>query len=426
LGIENNRGCRKETASSIYPGAEEKCNLIDDDCDNLVDENVFGFLEEEPIRLTNDFGASEYPFLVWTGSEFAMVWHDTRSSSEPEIYFARFDVNGNKLTTGDTQISFTDGVSRDARIAWSGDNFGVVWTNWTSDQPSRCLFTTVSPDGLVEHPEGMQLASFNFPGVQLPALCTIIWTGSLYVVPYFEYAHPFSSQMKIKIINLSGDELSNLKISKNDWLLNAFPLGIFNNGKASVIWTLFSSIQELDEARAGMAFGYSQISDDFHFDSFKIFSRAFGSVFYPVITFAGESSIFISWLDNRSGNWGIRSALLLPYGILVSEQEIAGGRKKNFPISVSSNSNLGIGLVWWEWGTEAEADDSESHVYFQRLTLDGELVGEPIEITSNFSQYGESDPFIMSYEGGFGIVWVNNVEGNDDIFYRRVGCLNDG
>jgi hypothetical protein len=39
------------------------------------------------LRVTNDGHDSEWPSLVWTGSEFGVSWHDDRDGNY-EIYFS--------------------------------------------------------------------------------------------------------------------------------------------------------------------------------------------------------------------------------------------------------------------------------------------------------------------------------------------------
>ncbi len=82
-----------------------------------------------PIRITNAANASDWPDLVWTGSFFGLAWEDERSGvGKEDVYFQKLDASGNKVGP-EIQVT-TDGARQMAPILkWTGTDFGVVWTD---------------------------------------------------------------------------------------------------------------------------------------------------------------------------------------------------------------------------------------------------------------------------------------------------------
>ena len=79
------------------------------------------------VRLTSATGDSTHPQLSWTGSEFGVVWEDSRGSG-PEIYFATVSATGSKSGT-DLRVTGGLGASTAPALVWSGSEFASVWTD---------------------------------------------------------------------------------------------------------------------------------------------------------------------------------------------------------------------------------------------------------------------------------------------------------
>ncbi len=91
------------------------------------------------IRWTNAPADRSSPALEWTGTEFAVAWSDTRDNHQ-EVYFARFDAEGNRLG-GDLRVTSSP-ESTGPNLAWTGSQFGIVWYGNWGDLP-RARFARV-------------------------------------------------------------------------------------------------------------------------------------------------------------------------------------------------------------------------------------------------------------------------------------------
>jgi hypothetical protein len=79
------------------------------------------------LRLTSDLSSSESPSMAWTGSEWAVAWHDYRDGA-PEIYLALVDSTGTK-TSHDVRITTASGFSEDVSLVWTGSELGAAWAD---------------------------------------------------------------------------------------------------------------------------------------------------------------------------------------------------------------------------------------------------------------------------------------------------------
>jgi hypothetical protein len=83
-----------------------------------------------PVRLTSAPLDSDWPDVVWTGSEFAVAWEDERAgANRQDLYFMRFDASGTRLGN---EVRVTTDPQRQGYpiLKWSGQAFGLAWTDW--------------------------------------------------------------------------------------------------------------------------------------------------------------------------------------------------------------------------------------------------------------------------------------------------------
>lgn len=166
-----------DTSDRAFPGGQEVCDGVDNDCNGVIDDDArydlerkapirlsntedarsgaaglsydgerwaatlwgevdrreFRFLSVstagqlgEPKLLTNHNGGSYGGPLVWTGSFYGVVWSDNRQNETVEVYFNRLDRHGDKLGP-DLRLTHTSEFSRDAFLRYNGDEFLVFW-----------------------------------------------------------------------------------------------------------------------------------------------------------------------------------------------------------------------------------------------------------------------------------------------------------
>lgn len=164
---------------AVHPGAAERCNGVDDDCNGVIDDNATLTPTGEAVRVSeaavapsgpggvqwtgSRYGVSYWGYdrgrahvyfrqvdrsgapaaehrqvtttpndafgavLAWNGRVLGAVWQDRRDPSGGyEIYFNRLTPEGERLGP-DQRISFARGFSVNPSIAWTGEEFLLVW-----------------------------------------------------------------------------------------------------------------------------------------------------------------------------------------------------------------------------------------------------------------------------------------------------------
>jgi hypothetical protein len=135
-----------------------------------------GAMVGSDVRVTSDAAMAASAALVWTGSQFGLVWTSDRDGNR-EVYFARLAPGGAlagshvRVTTAVNDSDFPD-------IAWTGSEFGVAWNDERMAVDSGSpYFVRISVAGVIVGPE-LQVATHRsiMPSLQ--------WTGSEYGVTW--------------------------------------------------------------------------------------------------------------------------------------------------------------------------------------------------------------------------------------------------
>jgi hypothetical protein len=143
-----------------------------------ADGAYLALLDADGTKLTSDLQVTEAgaevqkPKIFWTGSELTLSWTDSRGGPY-EIYHARIAPDGTKLTS-DIRITDVSGLAYDNAPAWSGSEWGLFWTDERSGL-AQIYFTTIDGDGVKTGSDvrvDVSTGQAYYPGAT--------WTGSAF------------------------------------------------------------------------------------------------------------------------------------------------------------------------------------------------------------------------------------------------------
>jgi hypothetical protein len=77
------------------------------------------------LRLTNDSNSSYYPSIAWSDSEFGIGWQDNMDGNQ-EIYFTRVS-SGGTLIGPSLRVTNDTSISSELSLIWTGTEYGLVW-----------------------------------------------------------------------------------------------------------------------------------------------------------------------------------------------------------------------------------------------------------------------------------------------------------
>jgi hypothetical protein len=101
---------------------------------NLARLSALGAMITASLRMTNDPAESTTPSFVWTGSELAFAWSDSRIGDDYEIFLQRVSADGFP-TGGEIRITEEVGESANPSLVWTGSEYGVSWNDDRDGDP---------------------------------------------------------------------------------------------------------------------------------------------------------------------------------------------------------------------------------------------------------------------------------------------------
>jgi len=128
------------------------------------------------VRLTTSSLSAWLPSLVWAGSEYGVSWYDGRDGNF-EIYFARIDASGSKIGP-DIRVTNDPERSVSPSLAWTGSGYGVSWRD-ERDGNSEIYFARLDAAG-TKIGSDVRLTNDNAPSY----LCSLVWTGNEFGVAW--------------------------------------------------------------------------------------------------------------------------------------------------------------------------------------------------------------------------------------------------
>jgi hypothetical protein len=113
---------------SIHPGAPEKCDGKDNDCNGAIDDNALYTPGSAPVLVAPGSYRSEAVGLGFDGTSYAVTYTETTTSQHTKSQFELLNANG-QVTTGPVSVSEINADTFAGSLDFSGTDFLTAWAD---------------------------------------------------------------------------------------------------------------------------------------------------------------------------------------------------------------------------------------------------------------------------------------------------------
>jgi hypothetical protein len=351
----------------------------------------------DDLRIIPDAVSVYAPDLVWNGSEYGLVWRDSRTGAG-HPFFARISAAGAKLGS-DLKLSNSSGDSNvGPNLAWSGSEYGVGYP----DNCSFCnsWFIRVSAAGSIIGSGVPFAGSSNSPD--------IVWAQSEFGLVYQAYEDSFARIAPNGSVIASSIRLTYTPVN------SGVPNLVWTGSEYGMSWAEGSSPNEKPYFVRFSATGV-KIGPDLVVSSAAVNPYCCG--WHDTLAWSG-SEYALAWSDSRHGNSEIYLARISAAGA-----KIRGDYRVTYSAGTSDWPSLkwtghDFGVAW------SDARDGNHEIYFVSLSPSGTKFKTEIRVTANASI--SSEPALAWSGSEFGLSWADNRNGTYEVFFTRIGLDRDG
>jgi hypothetical protein len=144
--------------------------VIWQDYRNGVDNDIYGtrvsttgtVLDPSGIPISTAAYDQWNPQTVFDGTNYFVLWEDGRNGIDSDIYSARVNTTGIVLDPSGIPISNATNWQNYPKVVFSGTNYFVVWEDYRSGVDKNIYGTRVSTAGIVLDPSGIPISTADY------------------------------------------------------------------------------------------------------------------------------------------------------------------------------------------------------------------------------------------------------------------------
>ncbi|EYF07947.1 putative metal-binding motif-containing protein [Chondromyces apiculatus] len=396
-----------DTNGTAFPGGEEVCDGVDNDCDGTVDNGAefVPLAGGDAVRVSGDVAPAGPGGLAFSGTSYAAIYSGTQQGFS--VYRTMLDPEGSPLPPGEGAITAGNGDASGGPVVWVGDRYGVAWQDRrTGDY--EVYFSLLDADGNKVEGGDRQLTSF--PGFSINVSLT--WNGAEFITVW--------QDEREGLFNLYAQRLdvgANL-IGTDVPLLDPFS-GYSNEGPSvaaggpgmAVAWTASDGFSTRIRVQL---FDPELLPIGIPVDLTDGTSQAV----YPTVVW-NQDRFVVAWYDKTRFPTAIYAAVIGEGGeVLVAPQPITnpGSARSRYPFLRPLGDRV---LVVY-------ADDRDQNAGYEiySTVVGADLSPRSPEQRITFAQENSISP-IASFgpAGELGILFRDDRLGANHVFFTRLGCV---
>ncbi len=217
----------------------------DNDCDTVVDGGIKCRLLENDIRITVTELPSEFPSILWTGSEFFIVWMEGTYDFDPAVSHRRkwgafLEENGEKIGA-DISIAGDPWDHFFPTAVFTGSEIGVFWSDYRSGQSYDLYMTRLALGGLIIAGD---ILLVDAPEPRSARVAGAVWDGNRFGLSWEDMRDdPEAGDIFFQIFSANGGVVSNyINVTKSERMQEEMSLRPMWTGSEFIaVYTAFNS-----------------------------------------------------------------------------------------------------------------------------------------------------------------------------------------
>jgi hypothetical protein len=365
-------------------------------------------LDTEPFAISEATGGQMNPRVAFDGTNYLVVWYDSRSGSSYDIYGTRVAQDGTVLNPAGIAISTAANYQYFPDVSFDGINYMVVWQDERSDT-FDIYGSRVAQNGNVLDPTGIQISGAadeqNRPSID--------FDGTNYLVVWDDQRSGSGYDIYGTRIDTSGTVLNPAGIAISTAADNQhMPSVSFDGTNYLVAW-----YDHRDGANYDIYGARVNTSGVVQEPSGIAIANIDVQQLTPAVTSYSGQWLTV-WRDNRNGGYtdiyGSRisasGTVTDPSGILIA----ASAQAQSKPAVASDSTNY---LVVWQ---EDRGGGPPFDIYGMRIDASGRQL-DPDAIAISTSTGSQEYPAVaFDNDSIYLVVWQDDRSGSHDIYGARV------
>jgi hypothetical protein len=406
-GSEGSCGDDCNDASALaYPGNEEVCDGVDNDCNGVVDDNSsYSPLDNVPFQISSSALAPAGPGgLAFNGETYMSIY---TSNTDFEMYQTRIEPDGTLVAPIEEKFTFQNADSGGGPLIWIGDRYGVAWQD-RRDGNYEAYFTILKPDGGKAYPDTRLSFAPNFS-----VNVDLTWNGSEFIVSWQDRRNGLFEVMAQRVSIESVPVGDNVTLSNPGGFDDEAPslasgestLGLaFVNGNAGQQVIRFRTVEQSTlEPRS---------------DIVNLSDNSSQTVFPQVVW--NEDRYLISWYDRSGPVKAIFAATVSEEGEIITPATALtspGVNRSRHP------SLLPLGDRFLVVYADDRDQNNGYELYSRMLSTDLQPLS-PEQRLTNAPFDSHSPVATFGPDGNVGILFEDERDnGADHVWFTRLGCV---